>query len=218
MKCCAFSRVFSLVLALIFLLSSAPNVSASAEGDQPKRAVLTYDDGPNGAVTSALLQVLAEEEVSATFFLCAYRIRQYPELVLQIHSEGHSIGIHGSSHQRMDALSTQTIVHELKDCIDEVTQITGQRVRYFRPPYGLTNSALEDTAAKLGVNTVLWNVDPEDWREKSAEKIAAGVLAQVSGESIILLHDLSMQSVYATRTIIRALRQQGYEFTTLDGL
>ena len=189
----------------------------ASAGDTPrKRVALTYDDGPNGKVTQALLSLLNGEQVPATFFLCAYRVRQYPELTKKIAEQGHTIGVHGSNHVQMDVLSEAEMRFELSDSINAVTEITGLRVRHFRPPYGFTNAQLEGIAAELGLNTVLWNVDPEDWKYKDAQKIAASVLAQTDGESIILLHDLDMQTVYATGAIIRALRQQGYEFVTLD--
>jgi len=210
-----FVRLVSLILALIFCLSSA---LASSDGTQRKRVALTYDDGPNGSVTETLLTLLDREGVPATFFLCAYRVREYPELTKKIAERGHTIGVHGSTHVQMDVLSEDAMRFELTDSINAVTEITGQRVHHFRPPYGFTNPQLEAIAANLGLRTVLWNVDPEDWRYKDANKIAAGVLTQTSGESIILLHDLDLQTVYATATIIHALRQQGYEFVTLDEL
>lgn len=189
---------------------------ASADAAQSKRVALTYDDGPNGKITQELLDLLEEEGVSATFFLCAYRVRTYPELTQQIANRGHTIGVHGSTHVQMDVLSEEAMRFELLDSINAITEITGRRVRHFRPPYGFTNETLEGIAADLGLQTVLWNVDPEDWKYKNAKKITARVLAQTGGESMILLHDLDLQTVYATGEIIRALRQQGYEFVTLD--
>ena len=206
-------RLVFLILLLIFFCATV----LASSGDTPrKRVALTYDDGPNGKVTQALLSLLEDEQVPATFFLCAYRVRQYPELTKKIAEQGHTIGVHGSNHVQMDVLSEEQMRFELSDSINAVTEITGLRVRHFRPPYGFTNAQLEGIAAELGLNTVLWNVDPEDWKYKDAQKIAASVLAQTDGESVILLHDLDMQTVYATGAIIRALRQQGYEFVTLD--
>lgn len=217
MKTRIFLRLFSSVITLLFLVNAPAVAIASDEGPQPKRAVLTYDDGPNATVTEALLEVLSDEQVPATFFLCAYRIRENPETVRKIQAAGHTIGVHGSTHQMMHKLTAEEIRTELTECIDAVSEITGLRVRYFRPPYGLTSSVLEKQAAELGLKITLWNNDPEDWRTRNSEKIAASVIAQASGDCIILLHDLNLQTVYATRTIIRSLQQQGYEFVTLDG-
>ena len=208
-------QIFCFVLILILLTSST---FASADTSARKRVALTYDDGPSGHVTEALLSLLEEENVPATFFLCAYRVREYPELTRKISNQGHCIGVHGSTHTQMDILSEEEMLFELQDSINAVSEITGNRVRHFRPPYGFTSAQLESVAADLGLRTVLWNVDPEDWKYKDAKKITAGVIQQTGGESIILLHDLDMQTVYATRTLIRALKQQGYEFVTLDEL
>jgi len=212
------AKILCLSLLIMAALSVFP-VFASSDTAGTKRVALTYDDGPNGKVTEALLEVLAEEDVPATFFLCAYRVREYPDLTQRISREGHTLGVHGSTHVQMDILSEEEMRFELRDSIDAISEITGRRVRHFRPPYGFTNETLQAIAEEMGLQTVLWNVDPEDWKYKDAQKITARVLAQTGGESsIILLHDLDLQTVYATRRIIHALRQQGYEFVTLNEL
>lgn len=67
--------------------------------DCPPALALTFDDGPNGACTEALLRLLAEKDVPATFFLCGYRIAERPDLAAAIADAGHEIGLHGYSHE-----------------------------------------------------------------------------------------------------------------------
>ena len=198
--------------ALLLCLLIALPVCRAAEAP---RAMLTFDDGPSGRITQALLELLKEEQVPATFFLCGYRVVQFPELVAQMAAEGHEIGIHGWSHTMLDRLPPAQLRQELEQSIDIVTEITGLPVRLFRPPCGFLSSELVDAAARAGVKIVLWSVDPEDWRGKRAAQIAASVLTHASGDCVILLHDMKLETVEATRLVIHALRRQGYVFTAV---
>ena len=97
-------RIFLLCCCLLGLV-----LPVEAAESSPKYVALTFDDGPSGRFTRALLDGLAERNVKATFFLCGYRIRQYPELAQRIAEEGHEIGCHGFSHDSMAAMSRRDI-------------------------------------------------------------------------------------------------------------
>ena len=89
-------RRFLCWLCLCVLLTT-PAWAQEKEGG--KYLALTFDDGPSGRFTSALLEGLAEREVHATFFLCGYRVDQYPTLASEIAREGHEIGLLGNAHR-----------------------------------------------------------------------------------------------------------------------
>lgn len=94
----------------------------SFAADTPKYLALTFDDGPSGRFTSRLLDGLAAREVHATFFLCGYRIEQYPELTARIAREGHEIGTHGYAHKFFNSLSAEGVCCDLSKaqrCIEE---------------------------------------------------------------------------------------------------
>ena len=92
-------RLFALLLSLSFLA-----LPARAAYDS-KYVALTFDDGPSGKYTRALLDGLYDRGAKATFLLCGYRIKDYPDIAQRIFEEGHEIGFHGYSHDSMKTMS-----------------------------------------------------------------------------------------------------------------
>ena len=79
------------ICALVCILALSPTARAA----EPKYVALTFDDGPSGRFTRRLLDGLEERGAKATFFLCGYRLQQYPELAERMVQQGHELGIHG---------------------------------------------------------------------------------------------------------------------------
>ena len=82
---------------------------------QEKFVALTFDDGPSGRFTRKLLEGLEQRDAKATFFLCGYRIAQYPELTQRIADEGHEIGLHGYSHKNMGKMTAREVTETAAD-------------------------------------------------------------------------------------------------------
>ena len=177
---------------------------------------LTFDDGPSGRFTRALLDGLAERGVKATFFLCGYRIRQYPELTQRLVSEGHEIGCHGFSHDSMAAMSRRDIFEEIQSTLSLLPQ--GTRVRFLRPPGGCCSESVTQVAQALKMPIAQWSVDPKDWAVHDAAVVKARVLREAKDGDIILLHDMSESSVSAALAIIDTLTARGYQFATVSEL
>ena len=93
-------RRFLAVLAVLSLL-----VIPVDAAETTKYVALTFDDGPSGRYTRRLLDGLWEREVKATFLLCGYRIKDYPDITQRIFDEGHEIGYHGYTHKNMKEMS-----------------------------------------------------------------------------------------------------------------
>ncbi len=182
----------------------------------PKKVVaLTFDDGPTGKYTSRLLDVLEEKNVRATFFLCSYRIAQYPELVSRIARQGNEIGLHGNNHEYFSDLPSQMLQNDLTQESLQIAEIAGSTVRCVRPPGGLlpeNREGLEDYAV------ILWSVDPEDWATDDKDLIVRRVMQDVTPGDIILMHDASTSSVEAAAELIDRLRAEGYTFLTVSEL
>ena len=199
-------------LLLCFLLL-CPAVSAA---EQPKYAALTFDDGPSGRYTEALLDGLARRDAKATFFLCGYRMEQYPELTQRIGAEGHEIGLHGYSHTNMQALSRRDIAKELSDTRALLPE--GCTVRFLRPPGGCCSDAVRQVAEVTNLAIADWSVDPRDWATRDTAAIGRSVISQVQDGDIVLLHDMSASSVAASLAIIDQLQEDGFQFVTLSEL
>ena len=202
---------------LIALLICVPLLilPASAAGNS-KYVALTFDDGPSGKYTRALLDGLYDRGARATFLLCGYRIKDYPDLAQRILEEGHEIGLHGYTHDPMKTMSRRQIARELMDT--QALLPEGCRPAFLRPPGGFRSDAVTQVAEARGLAILHWSVDPHDWEIHDEQAIEQAVLKQVKNGDIILLHDMSGQSVEAALDIVDALTKQDYEFVTASEL
>lgn len=189
---------------------------------QPVRAsdakyiALTFDDGPSGQYTRRLLDGLKERNVKATFLLCGYRIKEYPQETRRILDEGHEIGTHGYSHKNMQEMSRRDIAQELMDTEALLPQPC--HVRFLRPPGGCCNDAVRQVAQARKLAILSWSVDPRDWALQDSSAIEKAVTKNIADGDIILLHDMSDSSVTAALRIIDQLTDQGYHFVTASEL
>ena len=203
-------RVLVLLFSLTFLI-------LPARADYGSRYVaLTFDDGPSGKYTRALLDGLYDRGAKATFLLCGYRIQDYPDIAQRIFEEGHEIGLHGYSHDSMQSMGRRKIAQELMDT--EALLPEGCRPVFFRPPGGLSSDWVQQVAQARGLAILHWSVDPHDWEIHSKSAIEKAVLKQVTDGDIILLHDTIPESVATALDIVDALQRQGYSFVTVEEL
>lgn len=203
-------RTIALLLSLTFLILPARAVRGS------KYVALTFDDGPSGKYTRALLDGLYDRGAKATFLLCGYRIKDYPDIARRIQEEGHEIGCHGYSHDSMKDMSRRQIAQEIQDT--EALLPEGCRPVFLRPPGGLTSDAVRQVAQARGLAILHWSVDPHDWEIHNKAAIEKAVLEKVRDGDVILLHDMTTASVEAALDIVDALMEQDYEFVTVSEL
>ena len=181
-----------------------------------KYVALTFDDGPSGKYTRQLLDGLYDRGVKATFFLCGYRIRQYPEITRRIHEEGHEIGCHGYSHKNMKAMSRRDIAAEIADTHALLPQ--GCTPKLLRPPGGFCSDGVRQVAQVRGLAIAGWSVDPRDWATRDTAAIETAVLENIQDGDIVLLHDMTTSSVQAALDIIDSLEKDGFRFVTVSEL
>lgn len=163
-------------------------------GSDPGQMALTFDDGPNDPHTMHLLDVLAQYEAKATFFLIGRYIRQRPDIVRAIRAAGHAVGNHTESHPNLIFVSAARLRQELESCRKALEDATGESTCWFRPPFGGRRPDVLRTARRLGVEPVMWSVTGFDWKAKSAGEIVERVTRRVDARGrkqseIILLHD-----------------------------
>jgi peptidoglycan-N-acetylglucosamine deacetylase len=201
----------------------------------PRKLAITFDDGPNPAITPKLLDLLDRYKAPSTFFLIGRYVRECPELVKEISARGHVIGNHTESHPNLFWKSSTQIRVELRLAHSAIKSALGAPPKWFRPPFGLRNPWLAAEARELNMRVVMWTLLPGDWRAPSAdwlihrmEPIAARAkraLAHPSGRGEILcLHDGSHHGQDADRTrTLAALehwlprwRDLGLEFVTIE--
>jgi len=140
-------------------------------GHNPEEIALTYDDGPNPAATPGLLEVLARHNARATFFIIGEHARRYPELVRAVHAAGHLLGNHTMTHPWLAWQPGRVIREELSGCSKLIEDLTGEPVRFLRPPHGARRPGVMRIARSLGMETVQWNIMGHDWQPIGAEGI-----------------------------------------------
>ena len=134
-----------------------------------RKLALTFDDGPNPAITLKLLNLLDRHNAKATFFLIGRYVRECPELVQETVARGHEVGNHTELHPNLLWLNPTKVRVELRLCHDAIRGAIGMPPKWFRPPFGMRNPWVVPAACELGYRTVMWTLLPGDWREKPAE-------------------------------------------------
>src|SRR5260370_16910125 len=129
-----------------------------------RKLAITFDDGPNPAITPRLLDLLDRYTARAKFFLIGRFVRESPELVKETVARGHVVGNHTESHPNLFRLAPMQIRVELRLCHGAISNAIGVPPKWFRPPYGFRNPWVIPAARELGYSTVMWTLIPGDWR------------------------------------------------------
>ncbi|WP_338472878.1 polysaccharide deacetylase family protein [Niallia sp. XMNu-256] len=184
-----------------------------------KVVALTFDDGPTENVDD-ILALLKEYEIKATFFLIGNEIEKNPEEAKKIVNEGHQIGNHTYSHQRMIFKSPSFVKKEVEKTDDLIQNLGYKGEIDFRPPNGKKIVGLPYYLSKHNKDTITWNLEPDTFYNEASEKIEY-VNENVSPGSIILMHpmyDKTGEGLKAIKGIIQSLSRQGYDFVTVNEL
>ena len=186
-----------------------------AETTEIKKIALTFDDGPNPEYTEKLLDGLKNREVKATFFLLGNQVELYPDIVKRMHEEGHLIGNHSYDHVNLGALCESEACTQIKKTNDAIYKVTGEYPEYLRPPFGSVKNKLDED---MNMIVTLWDIDTRDWEVQNVASIESKVLGKAKDGEIILMHDAYATSVTAALDLIDKMKQDGYEFVTVDEL
>jgi len=182
---------------------------------------LTFDDGPVPPYTSELLSILREKNIKATFFVIGQNIEKSPLLAEQIEKEGHELGNHTYSHQRMVFKSYDFIESEIEKT-DQLIRKAGHTGEiHFRSPYGKKLFLLPLYLSRSQRKNIFFDIEPDSDVMASADQIVERVLAQTLPGSIILLHvenKSRQESFKSVARIIDGLKIDGYQFVTVSGL
>ena len=225
----------SLASLVAIYLSVSPSSSVFGEVVRPhvakKMVALTFDDGPNGASTRAIVDILQERGVAATFFEIGDRVAADPQTARYVSDHGFPIGNHSWDHSFLLPLrGAPRVKREIDSTSAAIESATGVAPRYFRPPHGWRSPQMLVTARREHLQLVDWSVDPADYLTNNPARIAGRVVRQAKPGSIVLLHDgiedgfraASRRgregTIAALPLIIDQLRNEGYTFVTMEEL
>lgn len=150
---------------------------------------LTFDDGPHPTYTHAVLDVLGDAEVVATFFVVGRNARAHPEVIRRIVGEGLAIASHSMTHTDPWQLSPIKLWRDYRAGHLEVSDVVGHDVRLFRPPKGYLDRRGALVIRAAGLDTYLWSVDAADWESDLRPEDVVERLGRPSPGDVLLLHD-----------------------------
>ena len=209
-----------LIVVASLLVATAPKGSAEeapvyhCHDNQEMKIALTFDDGPHPHQTPRILDILNAHGIKATFFIVGENAVNYPSVVERIWREGHEIGNHTFSHDKID-------VQEIESCENVIYELTEHKTKLFRPPQGFIDSTVKSASSHLGYEIILWSIDTKDWARTPPTTIIQNVLNNLEAGSIILMHDYigyNSPTPEALEMLIPRIKEQGYHFVTVSEL
>lgn len=180
---------------------------------------LTFDDGGLPENVRSVLNTLERYQVQSTFFFTGGFIASQPQLMKDLVAKGNEMANHTYAHPDLTKVSYDRVVSELQSSAWAFKEASGQEMKaYVRPPYGAKNNAVLKAISDAGyTHTVLWDVDTNDWRGKSAAEITRHVLQNAGNGSIVLMHTTKNSKAHqALPAIIEGLQKKGYQIVPLS--
>jgi peptidoglycan/xylan/chitin deacetylase (PgdA/CDA1 family) len=194
-------------------------VERSAFPPGTKMVALTFDDGPWPGQTQRILDILAAENVKATFFMMGMLVQRAPSLAKRVVAEGHLVANHTQGHRLLGHATPAQVVYEMSVGEATIRRYTGVEPTWFRAPGGTVTPMVKQQAKAIGERIAGWTLDTMDWKKPPAYQIVKRVVGNVKPGSIVLMHDGGgdrKQTIDALPNTIKQLKAMGYTFVTLD--
>ncbi|WP_214746772.1 LysM peptidoglycan-binding domain-containing protein [Exiguobacterium sp. s189] len=218
----------ALFILLAMVITQSISVSAAAStfitsvNTTSKVVALTFDDGADGANTNKILDILAKNNVKATFFLTGSGANNHPQYIKNIAVKGHQLGNHSYTHPDFTKLTATQMKSELDRTEALIQSLTGKTTKpIFRAPFGAVNSTVLNGVGAAGYGyTIQWNIDTIDWKGLTASQINTKVQTNIKPGSIVLMHTGAGApgTPLALPTMISQLKAKGYQFVTVSQL
>lgn len=223
------------LLAISFLLSNHTKIiSVFSQRLKPIYSVktetrqigITFDISWGEQYVLPILDILAQENIEATFFLSSPWAQKNPDLVQKIVAGGHEVGSHGKKHVDLNTLSEADLEQQLTEAKTELEEVTQQKITLLRPPNGAYDNKVIRIATNLGHRVIQWSTDSLDWKRPGPEAVVNNVIngrknnGGAKTGDIILFHasDSAPDTAKALPTIIKILKDKGYELVPIGTL
>jgi peptidoglycan-N-acetylglucosamine deacetylase len=181
---------------------------------------MTFDDGPHGALTPRLLDILAARNIRATFYVVGENVKRQPNLMRRMAASGHEFGNHTWTHPlKPSTWADAPLRSEIQRTADIITSTSGAIPRSYRPPGGsVTPHQREWLFRDYGYPTILWAVDPNDWKRPGPAVVTSRILNATRPGYIVLAHDIHPGTIEAMPATLDGLLARGYRFLTISQL
>lgn len=179
---------------------------------------LTFDDGPT-PITGELLDLLKRHQAKATFFCIGKQIDKHPEIFKRILNEGHTVGNHTMNHPKsFGFLNADQIVQEIDSCDAEVNDLAPLKMRFFRPPFGVTNPSVANAVKQTKHQVIGWSIRSLDTVLSEEEKIYQRVVGKLEPGDIVLFHDTSAKTLRVLQRVLSYMEGRNWHSVTVDEL
>jgi len=181
---------------------------------------LTYDDGPDPEVTPALLDILAERDAKAVFFVIFNKANWWKDLIREISQQGHRIALHGMRHRSKYMQSNSSLSSELINLAEQIRAVGSVPSAAYRPPFGHIRPDTVPYLKRRGIQTVLWTNIPGDYSRMNDDKLYNRAVRNLLSGDIIVLHDGTRlrpaPTLELTRRLLDYCQQQDLKCRSLD--
>ncbi|MBU1936058.1 polysaccharide deacetylase family protein [bacterium] len=185
-----------------------------------KRIALTFDDGPDSSTTPALLALLKELELPATFFLLGENVAANAAIFKDAEPHEHTFAVHGFHHMNHGFYSRRALRYSIQKTEDVMRTSDLQPIKLFRPPYGIFNPFQTSELKHIGYSGVIWTAHVRDWRPQPTQTLETRMRRAFRDGSIVLLHDGSNSQIQAVMKIlprfVENAREHGFQFISLS--
>lgn len=199
--------------------TDVPAAEQEQEQEQ-KQAALTFDDGPDAKYTTAILDILKEKGVKATFFVVGSQVEKYPDVMKRIIEEGHAVGNHTQGHKNLRELGKSGILEQMTEADESIEDAVGFKPELFRAPYGAVSDTLTDVLEENDRRLVGWTVDTRDWAGTSIADMREMIRTKTEANGIILMHSFGGKHIRNTVEMLPAviddLQELGFALVTVD--
>ncbi len=186
--------------------------SKSTSSSYDKVIAFTFDDGPSN-YTTEIVDALLLNESKATFFELGNRMKYNQDIVKYVINNGMEVGSHTYAHKNLNSLSEKEIIEEINSTNIIFNEITGDNIKYLRPPYGNYN---EKVKKQVTTPMILWNIDTNDWLYRDSEKVYKHILEKAEDGDIVLMHDIYPETVEAVKEVLPVLKERGFKVTSIS--
>ena len=187
--------------------------------DQVSNVYLTFDVGYEGGYTEKILDILKENDVKAAFFITGQFVKTSEEIIKRMIEEGHIVGNHTVNHKSLPECDEKTIEEEIMNLHKMIYEKFDYEMKYMRPPKGEYSEKSLAYVKKLGYTCVMWSFAYDDWDNNKQGREDYGkkkVMENIHNGAILLLHATSKDNANILDYLIKAIKNEGYEFKSLD--
>lgn len=183
-----------------------------------KKVALTFDCAWGADDVEQIIDILYNNDIFATFFTVGTWVDKYGEQVKKLSDAGHEIGNHSDDHAHVNNLSYDANISDMKKCNEKIENITENKVKFYRGPYGEYNNVVIKAAEELSMKVIQWDVDTLDYMGKTADEMCDIIKKKLRSGSIILMHNDTDYTAKSLQQIIDTINELGYEIVPLNEL